>query len=395
MKKKGLVITMKRKVLSLALALVMLLVLMPATTAGSSGGVTLGIPKTQYAEGERVWVTVTGITQEMINNRSWVGVYTVGGAASAYWKWEYVKTVGTEIIPLDLPRELGTYEIRFVPQNAAAPGHSAVSQTLQTVLTPPVTEDIGDYLWSGEWNTPWGKMTIRQNGSSIEGEYETSKGRFEGTVHGNTMVGKYAEESTYLPPNNAGLLRFWMSEGGNSFEAGFCYGYDHPKSWSLRSGFARLTPVEAVPNAPSRQSTPGAMTQPAATTTTPSEPTTSPAATPMQSANFTASAIETGVKLDSNVNSSENLGYRIFRSTTQGQQGVSITDFAIGGTSFADVNVQPDTTYYYTLYAVFKEATASGEKEVLSEVIGTATVKTNATITGTIPGNEGKTKSIT
>jgi len=110
------VITMKRKVLSLALALVLLLALISVAVTGTSAGVTLGIPKTQYAEGERVWVTVTGITQEMINNRSWVGVYTVGGAASAYWKWAYVKTVGTEIIPLDLPRELGTYEIRFVPR---------------------------------------------------------------------------------------------------------------------------------------------------------------------------------------------------------------------------------------------------------------------------------------
>jgi len=79
---------------------------------------------------------------------------------------------------------------------------------------------------------------------------------------------------------------------------------------------------------------------------------------------------------------SGNLGYRIFRSTAAGQRGIAITDFAIGGTSFVDVNVDPNTTYYYTLYAVTKEATESGGPEQLSALLGSASVKTGASILG-------------
>jgi len=275
------------KIMTLALALVMILALIPFTATGASGAVTLSIPKTQYAEGERIWVTVTGITQEMINNSNWIAVYTVGGDTTMYHDWKYVKTVGTEIIPLDLPKTLGTYEIRFVPQFAAAYGHSAVSSTFSTVANPPVTDDIGDYLWAGEWNTSWGKMTIRQNGSSIVGEYEQEKGKFEGTVHGNTIVGKWSDEPTYNPPDDAGFIRMWMSEGGNMMDIGFSYGFDHPSYWIPRTGAARLTALEAVPNAPSRQPTPA----PSTTGTPPTTTTTNQPSTSNLSANPTASTV--------------------------------------------------------------------------------------------------------
>jgi hypothetical protein len=40
------------------------------------------------------------------------------------------------------------------------------------------------------------------------------------------------------------------------------------------------------------------------------------------------------------------LGYRLFRSTSQNSLGISVTDFYITSTSYADVNVEPNTTYY-------------------------------------------------
>lgn len=49
---------------------------------------------------------------------------------------------------------------------------------------------------------------------------------------------------------------------------------------------------------------------------------------------------------------STDLGYRLFRSTSKNALGISATDFYITGTSYADVNVEANTTYYYTVKPV-------------------------------------------
>ena len=71
------------------------------------------------------------------------------------------------------------------------------------------------------------------------------------------------------------------------------------------------------------------------------------------------------------------LGYRVFRSEVMGELGVSVTDFYIENTSFADVNVKPNTTYYYTVKPVISEAKPlENVDEKLGEAIATFTVKT-------------------
>jgi hypothetical protein len=73
----------------------------------------------------------------------------------------------------------------------------------------------------------------------------------------------------------------------------------------------------------------------------------------------------------------EGLGYRIFRSTVEGSLGISVTDFYLDTTSYADVNVQPDTTYYYTIKAVLEEADPlMGKEEVLGDIITSYSVRT-------------------
>ncbi len=80
------------------------------------------------------------------------------------------------------------------------------------------------------------------------------------------------------------------------------------------------------------------------------------------------------------------LGYRLFRSTSQGTVGISVTDFHITSTSYADVNVEPNTTYYYTVKPVLAEAKPSeGIEEKLGDAIATFTVKTGNAIYK--PGN--------
>lgn len=82
------------------------------------------------------------------------------------------------------------------------------------------------------------------------------------------------------------------------------------------------------------------------------------------------------------------LGYRLFRSTVKGERGISVTDFYITGTSFVDVNVKPNTTYYYTLVPVLAEAKPfEGIDEKLGEPIATWTVTTSGNVDeGFVPG---------
>lgn len=73
------------------------------------------------------------------------------------------------------------------------------------------------------------------------------------------------------------------------------------------------------------------------------------------------------------------LGYRLFRSTSPTELGISVTDFYISGTSYADVNVLPNTTYYYTVKAVLAEANPlEGIEEKLGPALETFTAKTAA-----------------
>ena len=89
--------------------------------------------------------------------------------------------------------------------------------------------------------------------------------------------------------------------------------------------------------------------------------TDNPAMTGGTEAVFRAEAIASGIKLSWDAVPGA-IGYRIYRSSVQGEEGVSITESMITGTSFVDVNVDAKTTYYYTLRAV----TGDGGGETLS-----------------------------
>ena len=59
------------------------------------------------------------------------------------------------------------------------------------------------------------------------------------------------------------------------------------------------------------------------------------------------------------------VGHRIFRSEVAGEEGISITDFYLedNKNSFNDVNVKPDTLYYYTVRQVINEANPWEDKK--------------------------------
>lgn len=75
------------------------------------------------------------------------------------------------------------------------------------------------------------------------------------------------------------------------------------------------------------------------------------------------------------------LGYRLFRSTNPSDLGISVTDFYITSTSYADVNVEANTTYYYTVKPVLEEARPfEGIDEKLGDTIATFTVTTGSEV---------------
>ena len=104
-----------------------------------------------------------------------------------------------------------------------------------------------------------------------------------------------------------------------------------------------------------------------------------PPSTPV-STDTGAEAFESGVRVmwpsTSNI-----LGYRLYRSKNQGQLGLSVTDFYITGTSYADVNVEPNTTYYYSVKPVLAEADPFNNiEEKLGDVIATFVITTGSEI---------------
>lgn len=75
------------------------------------------------------------------------------------------------------------------------------------------------------------------------------------------------------------------------------------------------------------------------------------------------------------------LGYRLYRATSPSELGISVTDFYITSTSYADVNGEPNTTYYYTVKPVLAEANPFQDiEEKLGDPIATFTVKTGPNI---------------
>lgn len=222
------------------------------------------------------------------------------------------------------------------------------------------TTNLGSYSWEGEWDTNWGKMTLKQNGNKVTGTYIHDEGRITGTVFGDKLIGTWSETPAYAPPNDAGDIEFNMSADGKSFTGKWRYGSEG--GWGNWDGGKRITEVLPSPTIPSPPPTPPTSTTPAAPTTNDAE------------------AFDSGARIMWQPYSGC-LGYRLFRSTVQGQLGISVTDFYITSRSYADVNVEPNTTYYYTVKPVLAEANPyQGIEEKLGPTIATFTVTTGGQI---------------
>ncbi len=87
--------------------------------------------------------------------------------------------------------------------------------------------------WTGTWSTNWGSMTLTQTGSSVSGSYAHDGGQIAGTASGLVLKGRWSEQPSRQPPNDAGDLEFTMSADGKSFTGRWRYGYTG--AWSSDS----------------------------------------------------------------------------------------------------------------------------------------------------------------
>jgi len=89
---------------------------------------------------------------------------------------------------------------------------------------------------------------------------------------------------------------------------------------------------------------------------------------PAAPAGLTATAGYATVTLDWNdVNESGIAGYNVYRSTTSGRGYEKLNDLLSSNSSYEDVNIPHDTTYYYVVTAVDTNSIESGYS---NEVVG-------------------------
>jgi len=70
-----------KKALSITLALVMCLSLIPLSmTASAYGNEWIHIQRRTFIQGENIEIHVTGVTAQMVNDGAWVGIYKKGAA---------------------------------------------------------------------------------------------------------------------------------------------------------------------------------------------------------------------------------------------------------------------------------------------------------------------------
>ena len=102
---------MKKQVFTLILALVMCLALIPGTAFAAGDG-TVSLDKTIYKPGEKIIVTYSGITPQMVEAEAYISVYKKGAAHDEYMNWDRPEA-GSGQLTLEAPPQLGSYEMRL------------------------------------------------------------------------------------------------------------------------------------------------------------------------------------------------------------------------------------------------------------------------------------------
>ena len=113
---------------------------------------------------------------------------------------------------------------------------------LMLVAMPAVGAGDGTCDWTGTWDTSSGKMELVQTGNAKEGaevtgtailplkrnltgSHEPDNVDIVGIVLGNKLAGSWLKDPSWGPPEDAGDIRFTISEDCSSFDGKWRYGY--------------------------------------------------------------------------------------------------------------------------------------------------------------------------
>lgn len=95
------------------------------------------------------------------------------------------------------------------------------------------------YSVAGTYDTSFGEMVLRQNGSTVTGTYTNGGGTIEATLSGTTLIGYWIQS------NGRGRINFVFDATFSSFKGGWSYNEDNPAAgWD---GQRRGPPVMVQP----------------------------------------------------------------------------------------------------------------------------------------------------
>jgi len=343
----------------------------------TGGGISITPDKTQYTLNEGMKVTVSGFTEAMESVGAFVSIAEKDDRPENYGsQYEYVKNLykSKGVWTTNAPKTAGEYEIRFYAKDGDYKNSLTKSVTISVVYaTAPV-----DIKPDKNPVRPGDTLKITVTGIT---EAQKSVNAFVSIAKRNDRPENYGSLYKYIKDldSTSGVWTVEAPKIVGDYEIRV-YAYDgkHDDSLVAKADLTVSDNASAVVPTPSATPPPG----------------TTPTATPPATGNTGASGsvgsvgalnaetVDTGILLSWKPMSGA-LGYRVYRSRTSGQEGMSITDFMITGTNYVDVNVDELTTYYYTLRAVLKEAdAATGERETLSEPSAEVSAKTGAILGG-------------
>jgi hypothetical protein len=95
-----------------ALGIIVFLALCLSLGVTAFAAANISLDKAIYAPGEKVTVTTSGITQQMVDNDAFVAVYEAGAAHEEWGAYAYLD-IGSNVLDLTAPDEEGAYEVRL------------------------------------------------------------------------------------------------------------------------------------------------------------------------------------------------------------------------------------------------------------------------------------------
>ncbi|GHV12063.1 hypothetical protein FACS1894219_04290 [Clostridia bacterium] len=307
------------------------------------------------------------------------------------------KTTSMAPQPKDNASGAGTGVTVTQPENTGGTGTTTTPPAATTTTTAKGHVYDASTLTGGEviifdnWNTggvssnPTAATTFTTSQSYTLTFIDTYHYNNNGTLAGTISL-KDQNGITYGPWQTQGI-------GGQGGVANASWEYHFPTSVTIPAG--TYTIIDSNPSTWSRNSSSGGSGF-AQVRGIPAGGTSAPATTGDTTVTFGTGTYTGGnpVGIDEGISvgpsfswtaQSGVLGYRIYRSRNSGVQGLSVTDFYIENTEFIDVNVDSNTTYYYTIRAVLAEADPWNDVE---EKLGSPSSEIKITTEGEILGGD-------